>query len=74
MKLRMETNTNFEDFYIPFIQCLSWRIKTSIALNIFALKKKRKFFMCWQRILNIGEIDKKLVTAGYKLVTAGMLS
>lgn len=30
--------------------------------------------MCWQRILNAGEIDNKLVTAGYKLVTAGMLS
>lgn len=42
MKLRMETNTNlaFEDFYIQFIQCLSWRIKTSIALNIFEKKKK----------------------------------
>lgn len=42
MKLRMETNTNlaFEDFYIQFIRCLSWRIKTSIALNIFEKKKK----------------------------------
>lgn len=67
-------NLAFEDFYFQFIQCLSWRIKSSIALNILALEKKRKYFMCCQRILNVGEIDNKLVTAGYKLVTAGMLS
>lgn len=36
-------NLAFVYFYFQFIQCLSWRIKTSIALNIFALKKKEIF-------------------------------
>lgn len=41
---RYFANLAFEDFYFQFIQCLDWRIKTSIALNVFALRKKKEIF------------------------------